>query len=95
MKYLLMVYLVLIGIFDMTIIFNHLVYAQDSSFNDKITTIINNDQNKLTTSESNYRYDPSLLLDGTDFIDFSHNDTLSLDDFTIAAWIKTRDQYNN
>ena len=79
----------------MPIIINNLVYAQDSSYNNKITTIINNDQNKLTTSESNYHYEPSLLLNGTDFIDFSHNDTLSLDDFTIAAWIKTRDQSNN
>gem|GEM_PF-340673 len=95
MKYLLLVSLILISIFSMTIIFNHSVYSQDSSFNNKTTKIISNDQNKIKTTVYNYNYDPSLLLNGSDFIDVSHNDTLSLKDFTIAAWIKTRDQSNN
>ncbi|HET9807674.1 MAG TPA: LamG-like jellyroll fold domain-containing protein, partial [Nitrososphaeraceae archaeon] len=79
----------------MTIFFNHIVYAQDSSFNNKTTKIINNDQNKIKSSDPNYNYDPSLLLNGTDFVDFSHNSTLSLENFTIAAWIKTADQSRN
>ncbi|HSE99671.1 MAG TPA: LamG-like jellyroll fold domain-containing protein, partial [Nitrososphaeraceae archaeon] len=73
----------------MTIFFNHSIYTQDSSFNNKTTKIINNDQNKINTSDSNYNYDPSLLLNGTGFVDFSHNSTLSPENFTIAAWIKT------
>src|SRR5918994_4663372 len=95
MKYIFLVSLILLGIFSMTIIFNHLVYAQDSSFNNKTIEISNNDQNKTTTSGSNYHYQPSLLLNGTDFIDFSHNGTISLQDFTIAAWVKTGNPSNN
>jgi sugar lactone lactonase YvrE len=66
-----------------------------SSFNNQATEISNNDQNKITTNGSYYHYKPSLLLNGTNFFDVSHNDTISLQIFTIAAWIQTRDQSNN
>jgi hypothetical protein len=81
--------LILLGIFSLTIFSNHSIYTQNSSFNNKTTKIINNDQNKINTSDSDYNYDPSLLLNGTDFVDFSHNSTLSLENFTIVAWIRT------
>jgi hypothetical protein len=51
-------------------------------------------QNSNTTAVTNnkildYKFEPFLLLDGEDFEDISHNDTLSLQNFAISAWIKT------
>ncbi|HET9805945.1 MAG TPA: LamG-like jellyroll fold domain-containing protein [Nitrososphaeraceae archaeon] len=50
--------------------------------NSNITTVTNN---KILE----YKFEPFLLLDEKDFEDISHNDTLSLENFAIAAWIKT------
>jgi hypothetical protein len=36
-----------------------------------------------------YKSQPFLILNGTDFIDIAHNETLSLQDFSIAVWINT------
>ena len=68
-------------------IFNFIsnVEAQNSSFNND-TKIINNDQN---STDFIYKFEPFLLLNGKDFEDISHNNTLSLQNFAISAWIKT------
>ena len=50
-------------------------------------------QNSTTTATNNkildYKFEPFLLLNGKDFEDISHNNTLSLQNFAISAWIKT------
>ena len=70
---------------DFTINIETISYAQDSSFN-------NNSQRQDLQSQtfiSSYKSQPFLILNGTDFIDIPHNNSLSLQDFTIAAWFNT------
>ena len=74
-----------------------------SSNNDNSTSNNNNDYNSnnleitrnytttktLSSSSLSYKFEPFLLLDGTTFKDIPNNDTLTLNDFAIAAWINT------
>ncbi|HEX5187831.1 MAG TPA: LamG-like jellyroll fold domain-containing protein [Nitrososphaeraceae archaeon] len=62
-----------------------LIYGQDSSFNN------NNTQQDIQsqTSIPAYNLQPFLILNGTDFIDIPHNNSLSLQEFTLATWINT------
>ncbi|HJU60072.1 MAG TPA: LamG-like jellyroll fold domain-containing protein [Nitrososphaeraceae archaeon] len=43
----------------------------------------------ITNKILNYRFEPFLLVNGTDYKDVSHKDSLSFDNFTIVAWINT------
>ena len=54
-----------------------------------IHTCNQKNDNKLLT----YTYEPFLSVNGTDYIDISHNKTLSLEEFTIFLWFKT-DQFD-
>jgi predicted phosphodiesterase len=45
--------------------------------------------NSITNKILSYRMEPFLLTNGTDYKDISHNNTLSLQNFTIALWVKT------
>ena len=47
--------------------------------------IVNGNSSLLTP----YRSEPFLLVNGTDYKDTSHDDTLSFDNFTVTAWINT------
>jgi hypothetical protein len=58
----------------------------------------NNNNNSLQQNSNNtatnnkildYKFEPFLLLDGEDFEDITHNNTLSLENFAIYTWIKT------
>ena len=70
--------------------FNNILYAQDSSSNNNTINKNNQEQNAPSHYINiSYTYEPFLILNGTDFIDISHNKTFSLNNFTIAAWIKT------
>lgn len=57
------------------------VYAENINNN-----IINN---SITNKTLSYEMEPFLLINGTDYKDTPHNNTLSLQNFTIASWIKT------
>lgn len=57
------------------------VYAENINNN-----IINN---SITNKTLSYEMEPFLLINGTDYKDIPHNNTLSLQNFTIASWIKT------
>jgi hypothetical protein len=64
-----------------------LVYGEENNNN----SIQQNSYTKTVTNNKilDYKFEPFLLLDGEDFEDISHNDTLSLQNFAISAWIKT------
>jgi hypothetical protein len=53
--------------------------------------IINNNivTNSIINKTLSYRMEPFLLINGTDYKDIPHNNTLTLQTFTIASWIKT------
>ena len=53
--------------------------------------IINNNivNNSIINKTLSYRMEPFLLINGTDYKDIPHNNTLTLQNFTIASWIKT------
>jgi hypothetical protein len=53
-----------------------------------LTKLIEQDS-QYQSANFSYKSEPFLILNGTDFIDISHNDTLSLENFAIAAWINT------
>ena len=63
------------------------IYTEAYSSSNNTSTNIKNSNGILSTSS--YRFEPFLLVNGTDYQDISHDDTLSLDNFTIAAWINT------
>ena len=67
---------------------NNIVYAQDVSFKD-ITTKSNNNQIESKTTDLSYKYEPFISLNGKDFEDISQNNTISIENFAIAAWINT------
>lgn len=81
-------------LFTITILFfvllaTSIAYGEES-IND--TNSINQNSNNSTTIDNKileYKFEPFLILDGKDFKDISHNNTLSLRNFAIAAWIKT------
>jgi hypothetical protein len=62
-----------------------MVFGQESSFNN------NNNQQDIQSQTFNpsYNLQPFLILNGTDFIDISPDDSLSLQEFTLAAWFNT------
>jgi hypothetical protein len=61
------------------------IYAETSNNNTSTNLKIAND----ISSTSSYRFEPFLLVNGTDYKDVPHDDTLSFDNFTIVAWINT------
>jgi Concanavalin A-like lectin/glucanases superfamily len=84
-----MKYFIFLIIFFLSVIFTgftinleHIVHAQDSTFN-------NNQQQSPQSLIFSYKSQPFLILNGTDFIDIPHDNTASLQDFTIAAWFNT------
>src|SRR5688500_10295937 len=92
MKYFIFVIIFLSAILvsGLTINLEYIVHAQDSSFdNNTINKISQKQDSQSHSANFSYRYEPYLILNGTDFIDISHNDTLSLPNFAIATWIKT------
>ena len=86
-------------IFSLSII--NFGYAQNYS-NSNSNSSNNNDNNSsnlITTNDTttktsslSYKFEPILSLDGTTFKDIPHNDTLTLNNFAIAAWINTNQQ---
>ncbi|HJS64447.1 MAG TPA: hypothetical protein VJ767_06275, partial [Nitrososphaeraceae archaeon] len=59
--------------------------------NDTSTIEIKGSNNSITESigtTASYNFEPFLLLNGTEYQDIPHNDTLSLQNFTVASWIK-------
>ena len=95
MKYfifLIIVFLSAILLSGLTINLEYIIHAQDSSFNNNTINKISqkqDSQSQYVNFSFSYRYEPFLILNGTDFIDIFHNDTLSLPNFAIATWIKT------
>lgn len=61
------------------------IYAETSNNNTSTNLKIAN----YISSTSSYRFEPFLLVNGTDYKDVPHDDTLSFDNFTIVAWINT------
>ena len=63
------------------------IYAETFSNNNNSSNlkIVNGNSSLL----SSYRFEPFLLVNGTDYKDVPHDDTLSFDNFTVAAWINT------
>ena len=55
-------------------------YAYGVNFNNN--TFLNS---TITNKILNYRFEPFLLVNGTDYKDISHKDSLSFDNFTIVA----------
>jgi hypothetical protein len=90
-------YFIFLIIFFLSIIFSGLtinletmVYGQDLSINNNTINKINQEQDSQYQSANfSYKSEPFLILNGTDFIDVPHNDTLSLHNFAITAWINT------
>jgi hypothetical protein len=66
---------------------NSIIYAETYGNNNNNSTNL-----KIITDTSlvvsSYKFEPFLLVNGTDFKDISHKDSLSLDNFTISAWIR-------
>ena len=90
-----MKYFIFLTLFFLSVIFialtinlEAMTYAQDASFNNNNK---NSQQHDIQSQSfiSNYKSQPFLILNGTDFIDIPHNDSLSLQDFTLAAWYNT------
>jgi hypothetical protein len=67
----------------------YVVYAQDLPFDNDNSQQQDSHHYFQTFIPSYNLQKPFLILNGTDFIDLSHNDSLSLQDFTIAAWFIT------
>jgi hypothetical protein len=71
-----------------------IIYGEDNiTNNNNNNNIINQNSNTSTAATDNkileYKFEPFLILGGKDFKDISHNNTLSLQNFAIAAWVKT------
>ena len=62
-----------------------LVYSQEENNNN----IQQNLSTSITDKMVDYRFEPFLILDNEEFEDIYHNNTLSLQNFAIAAWINT------
>jgi hypothetical protein len=80
-------------IFTLLITFFALLYISLSYGEENIdnnNSLQQNSNNSATNSKIlNYKFEPFLLLDGKDFEDIDHNNTLSLENFAISTWIKT------
>ena len=86
-------------IFSLSII--NFGYAQNysSSNSNSSNNNDNNSSNLITTNDTttktsslSYKFEPILSLDGITFKDIPHNNTLTLNNFAIAAWINTNQQ---
>ena len=79
-------YLFIITILFFVIFSISLVYGLENINNNSIQQNSN-----ITTTDKmlDYKFEPFLILEKKEFEDISHNNTLSLVNFTIAAWIKT------
>lgn len=73
--------------FSITLIFLGLL-AINSIYAQNPTTNVENTNN---TTFLSYNFEPFLLLNGTIFKDVPHDDSLSLSNFAIAAWIRTNE----
>jgi hypothetical protein len=73
--------------FSITLIFLGLL-AINSIYAQNPTANLENTNNTTLLS---YKFEPFLLLNGTIFKDVPHDDTLSLANFAIAAWIRTNE----
>ena len=89
MKYIFWVFFLSAIFSGLTINFNHILYAQDSSFNNTISKIDEEHYSQSEYVNFSYKSYPFLILNGTDFIDISNNDTLSLRHFSIGVWVNT------
>ncbi len=71
---------------------NQLANAQNSSFHNTSKSVEQRSSSSLesitTTTTAGYNFEPFLLLNGTQYQDIPHNNTLSLQNFTVASWIK-------
>jgi hypothetical protein len=81
-------------IFFITLIVVVSLLAMESIYAETYNSINNNSNNFKTANDnssslSSYRFEPFLSVNGTDYKDISPKDSLSLDNFAIAAWIKT------
>ena len=63
------------------------IYAETFSNNNNSSNLKIVNGNSILLSS--YRSEPFLLVNGTDYKDVPHDDTLSFDNFTVAAWINT------
>ena len=79
-------YLFIITILFFVIFSISLVYGLENINNNSIQQNSN-----ITTTDKmlDYKFEPFLILEKKEFEDISHNDTLSLQNFAISAWIKT------
>jgi hypothetical protein len=75
------IYLFVISIIISPLLAINYVYPESISNNIVTNSIIN--------KTLSYRMEPFLLINGTDYKDIPHNNTLTLQNFTIASWIKT------
>ena len=65
-----------------------LVYGEENINNNN--SLQQNSNNTATNNKIlDYKFEPFLLLDGEDFEDITHNNTLSFENFAICTWIKT------
>jgi len=88
MKYNFLIFVISAIILALIINSNQLANGQNSSF---YNTSKSMEQRSSYPSESitaSYNFEPFLLLNGTEYQDIPHNDTLSLQNFTVASWIK-------
>jgi hypothetical protein len=79
-----LIFFVSVVFIDWTINHGHIIYAQDLSKNINI-----NNSQQQDFPFYGYNSQEYLKLNGTDFIDILHNDSLLLQDFTLAIWINT------
>ncbi|NOJ29895.1 MAG: hypothetical protein DA328_06995 [Nitrososphaeraceae archaeon] len=77
MKYIFWVFFLSAIFSGLTINFNHILYAQDSSFNNTINKIKEEQYSQSQYINFSYKSYPFRILNGTYFIDISKNDTLS------------------
>ena len=82
-----------LNFFTIIIIFFALLSISLVYGDDNINNNIGLQQNSNNTTTSNkmpdYKFEPFLLLDGEDFEDIAHNNTLSFENFAIYTWVKT------
>ena len=67
---------------------NQLANAQNSSLYNTSKSIEQRSSSPSDSITASYNFEPFLLLNGTEYQDIPHNDTLSLQNFTVASWIK-------
>jgi hypothetical protein len=87
---LIIVFLSAILLSGLNINLEYIVHAQDLSIdNNNINKNNQGQDSQFQSVNFSYKSQPFLILNGTDFIDIAHNETLSLQDFSIAVWINT------